>query len=486
MGNRGNTAQFLRLIDKRMCEASKNGLLAGMACNFAFVVQTFFAPAMTHVTPFALSFTDMSYLFGALFAAVFLLRERKHPSEPSAPMLWGLSFAVALLFGVYGVFVSDMASIASANAAANAMFLFGGSLFGVYLAYVIPLWLRICAAFDPEEIVWTVLLAGSVGAVLVWFLSDMGSSRLTVASIVMLLLGTYMLARILHAEHDDETFRSKHCVHRDEAPARLFAACFLVAFAFVAAISFAESNGASSSYRTGTFFAPVLLACVCLFVLRGLAVSSLLNIAVPVMTSVVMTVSFFGVDPVLSFDLAVAGVFLFLVYAVVAILFATYGDKHAAYRSFLVLAFSFAGGCVVGRIGSAFAVAGVSFFSDVVAFLSILAVMAALILCVGMGSSVGRRRCDAEPETMPLSSALVLERRIDRVAEKCNLGRREKEVLSLLLEGKTASEIAKAMVVAPGTAKSHVYHVYKKLGVHSKAELFAQFGIVEEKDEVAF
>ncbi|MDO4442785.1 MAG: helix-turn-helix transcriptional regulator [Slackia sp.] len=471
---------MLRSMDEKIRVASKDGLLVGMACNFAFVVQVFFAPAMTHVTPVMLSFTDTSYCCGALCAAFLLLRSRKTPLVPSMPVLWGLSCAVALLFIVYGFLVPSVADIVSVDTVTNALFLFGGALFGVYLAYVVPLWLRVCAAYDPGEIVWTILLAGSVGAVLVWFLADMGPSRLAAASVGMLLLGTYMLRRALDGV-DEGVVRVRMKASRSNAVSpRLFAACFLVAFAFVVAISFAESNGASSSYKTGTFFAPVLLACVCLLILRGLTVSSLLNIAVPLMTAVVMTASFFGIDPVLSFDLAVAGVFLFLVYAVTVVLFLTYADGVAAYRSFLALALAFAGGCVVGRLCSVFAVVLDPFPSDAAVLLSILSVVGALLLCVGMGAFAGDRGEAAElkPSFAP-SAALILEARIDRAAEKSNLGRREKEALALLLEGKTAGEIAEAMVVAPGTAKSHVCHVYRKLGVHSRAELFEMFGMKE-------
>ena len=66
---------------------------------------------------------------------------------------------------------------------------------------------------------------------------------------------------------------------------------------------------------------------------------------------------------------------------------------------------------------------------------------------------------------------------MDRVAVACGLGEREKEVLTLLLEGCSASEVASAMVVANGTAKSHIRHVYKKLGVHSRDEFFEKLGI---------
>lgn len=470
---------MLHALDARMRDASRDGLLVGMACNFAFVTQAFFAPAMTHVTPFMLSFTDMSYVFGALCAAFLLVRSRGPLPRVPMPLLWGLSLAMAVLFALYGFLITDVNDIASVNFATNAMFLVGGALFGVYLAYVIPLWLRVCAAHDPEDIVWTILLAGALGSVLVWFLGDMGPARLLVASDSMLLLGTYMLGRAVAAAQESVFSRSGESDGEQKLPVRLFAACFLMAFAFAIAISSAESRGASSSYAAGTFFAPVLIACVCLLVLRGLTVSSLLNMAVPIITAVVMSASFFGVEPVLSFDLAVAGMFLFLVHAVMTVLFSLYGSSSASYRAFLAIAASFAGGCIVGRIGSAFAVAWGSVSSNTVMLLSILAVMGALLLCIKAGSSSvcesGVDLCVA-PLAQP-SDELLVQRRIDAAADRCGLGRREKETLELLLAGKTAAEIAEAMVVAPGTAKSHVCHVYRKLGVHSRAELFDEFGL---------
>lgn len=465
--------RLMRSIDEKVRRSSKDGLLIGMACNFAFVTQVFFAPAMTHVTPFMLSFTDMSYCFGALSAAFLLARMRAKTFRPRATVLWGLTGALTLMFVLYSFLLPSVADIVSANAA-NMLFLAGGALFGVYLAYVVPLWLRACAIHDPAEIVWTVLLAGLLGSVLVWFFADMGPTRLLAASLGALLLGTYLLSRA------SDAFVSDVDAPRRESGApyaskRLFAACFLMAFAFVEAISFAEADGASSAYAAGTFFAPVLIACVCLLALRGLTVVSLLSMAVPIATVVVMSASFFRFDPVLSFDLAVAGMFLFLVYAVMAVFFSTYGSDRAAYGSFLMLAVSFAGGCVVGRVGSAFAVSCEPFSSNVAVLAAILAVVAALLLCVRMPACASPSPAASSPADP--SADFLLEKRVDRAADAHALGRREKEALSLLLAGKTAGEIARIMVVAPGTAKSHVYHVYRKLGVHSRAELFEMFGL---------
>ena len=465
--------RLMRSIDEKVRRSSKDGLLIGMACNFAFVTQVFFAPAMTHVTPFMLSFTDMSYCFGALSAAFLLARMRAKTLRPRATVLWGLTGALTLMFVLYSFLLPSVADIVSANAA-NMLFLAGGALFGVYLAYVVPLWLRACAIHDPAEIVWTVLLAGLLGSVLVWCFADMGPTRLLAASLGALLLGTYLLSRA------SDAFVSDVDAPRRESGApyaskRLFAACFLMAFAFVEAISFAEADGASSAYAAGTFFAPVLIACVCLLALRGLTVGSLLSMAVPIATVVVMSASFFRFDPVLSFDLAVAGMFLFLVYAVMAVFFSTYGSDRAAYGSFLMLAVSFAGGCVVGRVGSAFAVSCEPFSSNVAVLAAILAVVAALLLCVRMPACASPSPAASSPADP--SADFLLEKRVDRAADAHALGRREKEALSLLLAGKTAGEIARIMVVAPGTAKSHVYHVYRKLGVHSRAELFEMFGL---------
>lgn len=479
MKKKTTATDVLRALDARIREASRGGLLVGMACNFAFVVQAFFAPAMTHVTPLMLSFTDMSYAVGALCASALLVGSRNSARCVRMPLLWGLSLAMAVLLALYGFLITDVSDIASVGVATNAVFLAGGALFGAYLAYVIPLWLRVCAAYDPGEIIWTVLLAGALGSVLVWFLGDMGPARLLVASDSMLLLGTYMLGKALGATEDGVAAAVAEKGRRGKGlSGRLFAACFLMAFAFATAISSAESLGASSAYATGTFFAPVLIACVCLLVLRGLTVSSLLNIAVPIITAVVMSASFFGVEPVLSFDLAVAGMFLFLVYAVMAVLFSTYGDRDAAYRAFLAIAASFAGGCVAGRLVSALAAAWEPFSSNAVVLLSIFAVIVSLLLCVRAGSPSHGSGVDlADSAIAQPSQAFLLRKHIDAVAQRCGLGRREKEALELLLEGKTAGEIAEAMVVAPGTAKSHVYHVYRKLGVHSRSELFEMFGM---------
>jgi DNA-binding NarL/FixJ family response regulator len=56
------------------------------------------------------------------------------------------------------------------------------------------------------------------------------------------------------------------------------------------------------------------------------------------------------------------------------------------------------------------------------------------------------------------------------------LSEREREVLGLLAAGRTNKEIAGELFVAEGTVKAHVAGVYRKLGVHSRAEAVSKAG----------
>jgi len=61
--------------------------------------------------------------------------------------------------------------------------------------------------------------------------------------------------------------------------------------------------------------------------------------------------------------------------------------------------------------------------------------------------------------------------RCKRVAEKYGLSTREEEVLMLLAKGRSLAVIRDTLGIASGTVRTHVYHVYQKVGVHSRQEL---------------
>jgi DNA-binding NarL/FixJ family response regulator len=53
------------------------------------------------------------------------------------------------------------------------------------------------------------------------------------------------------------------------------------------------------------------------------------------------------------------------------------------------------------------------------------------------------------------------------------LTRRERQVLALLADGADNDDIARALVISPQTARSHVQNALRKLGVHSRLEAMA-------------
>lgn len=75
------------------------------------------------------------------------------------------------------------------------------------------------------------------------------------------------------------------------------------------------------------------------------------------------------------------------------------------------------------------------------------------------------------PENMPTTP----EQRVGELAEQYGLTKREVEVTALLLEGRSLRRIQTVLFISEGTAKTHVKHIYAKLGVRTKQELIDFF-----------
>ena len=64
----------------------------------------------------------------------------------------------------------------------------------------------------------------------------------------------------------------------------------------------------------------------------------------------------------------------------------------------------------------------------------------------------------------------------DQFCADHEISAREKNVLELLVKDMTYLEISEELFVSPGTIRVHVSNIYRKFGVHSKAELFEKMG----------
>ena len=73
------------------------------------------------------------------------------------------------------------------------------------------------------------------------------------------------------------------------------------------------------------------------------------------------------------------------------------------------------------------------------------------------------------PDERPAPSAL--EESCARLGDEFGLTEREREVFLLLAHGRNGRYIMDNLVISRNTAKTHIKHIYSKLGVHSHQEL---------------
>ena len=97
-----------------------------------------------------------------------------------------------------------------------------------------------------------------------------------------------------------------------------------------------------------------------------------------------------------------------------------------------------------------------------------------LIDVAGQAAVVVGSSLSAEKSTTDASSEVTSESYADHcaaVAEQYSLTPRESEVFMCLARGRNAEYIANQLMVSPATVKSHIYHIYQKLGVNSQQRL---------------
>ena len=65
--------------------------------------------------------------------------------------------------------------------------------------------------------------------------------------------------------------------------------------------------------------------------------------------------------------------------------------------------------------------------------------------------------------------------RCESLAERYGLTARETEIMGLIAQRKSRAEIEQQLFLSENTVKTHVRHLYAKLGAHSKADVIALF-----------
>jgi len=96
-----------------------------------------------------------------------------------------------------------------------------------------------------------------------------------------------------------------------------------------------------------------------------------------------------------------------------------------------------------------------------------ISILTAGIICFLWGAvTLGYQFLKPLPETGLPKAVLT-----DSFALRFGLTPREKEIIGLLLKGKSNREIGEELYVSPRTVEAHVYNIYRKCGVKNKMEL---------------
>jgi len=75
------------------------------------------------------------------------------------------------------------------------------------------------------------------------------------------------------------------------------------------------------------------------------------------------------------------------------------------------------------------------------------------------------------------SSAIIqmYQTRLTDLTERYQISKREKEIIYMILQGKSNKEIERELFISQNTVKNHIYNIFQKVGVNSRAQLTRYF-----------
>ena len=106
-----------------------------------------------------------------------------------------------------------------------------------------------------------------------------------------------------------------------------------------------------------------------------------------------------------------------------------------------------------------------------------VAVLAACAMTAGLIERKDRTRTVDEALKLSKNQRTII---YDEIASSFGLTPREREIFELMAKGYSRPLICETLVIAESTARSHAKHVYQKLGIHTREELYR---IVELKEQ---
>ena len=348
---------------------------------------------------------------------------------------------------------------------------------GVGVGFMILFWSELYGCLNPIRIALYYALSQLVGAFVIWTFKGFELPWLAVYTCALPAISLGMLYGALG------TLPVEQLPHR--VPVQFSFPWKPVAM--VCVYSFAFGLQESHTYA---YFGPhsgfgmitsALIVCIGILILsRWIDFGAIYSLWLPVMMMVPLLLSLVG-----SFGDATRGYFISLSYGAAELFMMTMiGSIVYRYGASAVWIFGIERAVRMVAMACGRAAQTVAHGWLLIALVSILAVIGFVIIVTECKLTsdwgIEIHKDDALYETA-LRNALG--RRCAELGREKNLTQREEEVLLLLAQHKTASDIENELCVAHGTAKAHIRHVYRKLDIHSRDELFSLVYNTDDKRE---
>lgn len=336
------------------------------------------------------------------------------------------------------------------------------------------LWTDVLAVFNPAR---TALFVGGATALcyfLVFALEEVSPVR-KFAVLSVLLLVSFACYRFGSREAISEQVGSKIRRCRPVFPSK--AVAFIAAYSFSYGLMSPSAAGLGGLHNLAQLVPALAVIAFVLVDTKRFSLRVLYNLALPMMVCGLLLAALVPGMPsafvAASFDISYASMGIMLTLVACSI---SYSTGYSVLWIFGLLVFTqfFAktlGVFLSDACSSELSAVGLGGLFPIIAIVLVLLASVVMLSEKSIFSRWGTASSAAEdPEEGMLDSMKL---RIEDLSTSYGLTQREIEVLHLLAQGKTNAQIGQDMLIAEGTVKAHVQHIYQKLDVHSRKELFA-------------
>lgn len=454
--------------------------LLALGCARAWLTLLFAAPALPlDIDIDAHRIFDWFYFLAAIALALSVrkltsLSDTRWAVPAVAVSMVGASALCSLSaqMGPWGATGTASGSAAMWLAFAGAML--GGAGFSCFLL----VWAEALSHLSLARIALFTALSQLFAVVLVFFCGGLDRTRLVIA---LLLLPVVAVAALVHAgryvrEQDQGVSRTCDRSWRS-VPWKLIAVAAVLCFVYgLRSHQLAAGAGMHSSFSTG--IAMAAFAGYVYFFSDRLSLNALVKSAIPltlcgfllipgegilgtVVSSYMISVGYSIMTLLVAlmlYDISKRfGIMVLLLFCLknAMQIFVVLGGDFAQFIEALPLAAS-TGDAIV-----TIAVVALIFFVAFVLFAE-----------NGLTSTWGIKFMDADALTEEGREEQVRTRLCDRLASEHRLSPREDEILRLYAKGMNGPQIEKELFIAEGTLKTHTRHIYEKLGISNRKELY--------------